>query len=699
MIKRGFLVFLMIFAVLQMARSQTIPFSFFRGADKTPNAFLFTDQTAISTSTLSLSNILQINGISTDVVTSIAGSGGPEYRVCGDATCSTVISDWSSVAGTIGNGQYLQLRLTSAAADLTATSATMSVGTVSDNWQVTTNDNTPTAFTFTAQTGIALTTLVSSNIRAITGITGSVPVSVSGAGGPEYRICADSSCATVLVDWTSNSGTIQNSQQLQLRLTSSNADSTATVATATVGTVSANWSVTTGDGTPNVFAFTDQTGVAVSTLISSNIVLINGLTVTVAISLSGDASAEYRICSNSTCSTVSQDWGSAASTIQNSKYVQLRLTTNAANSTMSMATLLVGGVSDTWNVTTIAPCIPTTKTILLTSGTSWAVPADWNSSNNSIETIGGGAAGGATVNVAGNNFISGPGGGGGAYSREVNVALTAGTNVKYAIGAGVAGSYSNTTLNGKVAGDTYFCNSTSNCTSIAGTAVVVGAKGGAVGEQLDTQNGAGGLGGSATAGVGSLKYSGGNGGNGVKAGFYLAGAGGGGAAGPNGAGKNGGNSSGTNSRGGGGGGGANNGSAGASSSAATGAAGGNGRSGTGSGAGGASGSGIGGNGANGGGGGGGGACTSNGCTSGVGGTGSIDVVWIQTSDSAQGGPGSGAGGGGGAGGNATSTGAAGGSAAGYGGGGGGPGTSAGNSGMSGSGKSGIIAITYLGCTY
>lgn len=151
-----------------------------------------------------------------------------------------------------------------------------------------------------------------------------------------------------------------------------------------------------------------------------------------------------------------------------------------------------------------------TTTTFLTSGTSWTVPSDWNSSNNTIEVIGGGGDG---VIGSGNN--GGGGGGGGAYSKSVNVSLTAGASVTYAVGG--------------IAGDTYFCNSTSNCASIAGTAVVAGAKGGAT-----ASAGTGGAGGAAASGVasgtGSIKNSGGTGANGVGT-FCNAGGGGGGAAG------------------------------------------------------------------------------------------------------------------------------------------------------------------------
>ncbi len=82
-------------------------------------------------------------------------------------------------------------------------------------------------------------------------------------------------------------------------------------------------------------------------------------------------------------------------------------------------------------------------------------------------------------------------------------------------------------------GDTYLCNSTSNCASITGTAVIVGAKGGGRGAGTGS---AGGAGGAAASGVGTVKNTGGNGGS-SSPGM----GGGGGAAGPNGNGNNGSN--------------------------------------------------------------------------------------------------------------------------------------------------------------
>jgi hypothetical protein len=75
------------------------------------------------------------------------------------------------------------------------------------------------------------------------------------------------------------------------------------------------------------------------------------------------------------------------------------------------------------------------KYVLLTSGTSWTVPADFNSSNNRIVCIGGGAGGGRATNGG----SAGAGGGGGALSYSNNVTLVAGSVYTYSIGSGGAG--------------------------------------------------------------------------------------------------------------------------------------------------------------------------------------------------------------------------------------------------------------------
>ncbi|MGD9537147.1 MAG: hypothetical protein AB7P52_05260 [Alphaproteobacteria bacterium] len=211
--------------------------------DDTPDAFGFTDQTDVALSTLIESNIVQITGFDVDAPVSIAGDGNPEYRICtdgsSDANCDgSVVQSWTSSPGSIDTGQYLQLRLTSNASYDTMNSATVAVGFANDQWDVTTvaQDTTPDAFSFTDQTDVALSTLTTSNTVNITGITGSVSVSISGNGSPQFRIAGGS--------WVT-SGTITNGQTLQLRLTSNASGNTMNSATVTVGSANDQWDVTT----------------------------------------------------------------------------------------------------------------------------------------------------------------------------------------------------------------------------------------------------------------------------------------------------------------------------------------------------------------------------------------------------------------------------------------------------------------------
>lgn len=298
------------------------------------------------------------------------------------------------------------------------------------------------------------------------------------------------------------------------------------------------------------------------------------------------------------------------------------------------------------------------KTVVLASGTTWLVPADWNSANNSIECIGGGGGG-----CNGASFSDG--GSGGGYSKITNLALTPNATVTIQIGGGGAGGGPGFVATVGGAGtDTWFNGATLAASSC-------GAKGGLGGPGT----GANVLGGQASAGIGSTKFSGGNSpGN----------AAGGGAAGPGGNGGTGGLYDGTFAFPGGGGG--NGGGANGSAGTTVAGAGGNNAQGAGGGAAGAvNASGSPGT-VGGGGGGGGGNSTSGTVNGGAGGAG-VDCF----------GGAAGGGGGGGTSGTQTANLVTNGGAGGLYGGGGGPssaGQAANNSG--GAGAQGVIVVTYLG---
>ena len=98
----------------------------------------------------------------------------------------------------------------------------------------TAQDSTPNAFTFTDATGVARSTTQTSNQITITGITGSVSVSVSGG---TYSKNGGS--------YTSSAGTASVNDTFRVRHTSSSSYETAVNTTLTVGTVSDTFTTTT----------------------------------------------------------------------------------------------------------------------------------------------------------------------------------------------------------------------------------------------------------------------------------------------------------------------------------------------------------------------------------------------------------------------------------------------------------------------
>jgi hypothetical protein len=308
---------------------------------------------------------------------------------------------------------------------------------------------------------------------------------------------------------------------------------------------------------------------------------------------------------------------------------------------------------------------------------TWNVPADWNSSNNSIECIGSGGRG-ADGNAG---TASGAGGGGGTYAKITNLTLTPSGTATYAIGASAT-----TTTETSVVGaarETYFNGSASTSASLwcgwgkMGNGATPGARG------------------ATSTSPGVTTFTGGTGGDG-ESGSTRGGAGGGGSGGPTGYGRPGGGVA-ISSTGGAGGGGSNGGSStdGSAPTNNNGAVGGHGTDGTGRGTAGTGGStcsnGGDGTSTKGAGAGGGGRDPDVGGTSCRGGAGSIDTAFDSTHGAGGGG---GGGGGGGSSGAVGGNGGTGGTYGGGGGGGGSRGTIGGSAGTGSLGGQGIIVITY-----
>ena len=193
-------------------------------------------------------------------------------------------------------------------------------------------DTTPDDFNFTAQTGVQLSQWIESNSATITGIDVAVSISVSNG---QYRINGGT--------YTSEPGTISAGQTLQIRHQSAANSLTTVTTTATVGTVSRDFSSTTlqastsPDSTPDPFSFNSISRAQLLAIQESNTVTITGINVPVNISVQN---GEYRINGGS--------YQSLTGTINNGDTIQVRHVSSSRRRGTVTTTLTIGNVSATF---------------------------------------------------------------------------------------------------------------------------------------------------------------------------------------------------------------------------------------------------------------------------------------------------------------------------------------------------------------
>ena len=297
-----------------------------------PNPFSFNSISNAGTNQVFTSSPATITGI--NVATPVAITGAGSYSING--------GPFITAGGSINNGQTVAIQLLSPNTNLTTASATVIIGGMAGTFSVTTAPSagvvgvsTPNAFSYTPQTNVAPSTQIDSLPAAtISGINIASPVTIVGG---LYSINGGA--------FTSSSGSITNGQTLAVRVLSSPGAGFTTSATVNVGGVSATFSVTTArpNSTPNAFAFTPQTNVAPRAPVTSNTVLITGINTPAPISIVGGT---YSINGGA--------FTAVAGTILNNQTVAVQLTAALATdgTGSAAATLNVGGVLATFNVTT-----------------------------------------------------------------------------------------------------------------------------------------------------------------------------------------------------------------------------------------------------------------------------------------------------------------------------------------------------------
>ena len=285
-------------------------------------------------STVYTSNEVVVDGI-------YGGSGAisiqnGEYSIDG--------APFTTAAGTISNGQTLQLRTTSADTYSTDTVTTLTLGGATITYVVKTKDDpfvadtTPAPMTFTPLFNQSKSTLVMSAPVTVTGINTATDISVVNG---EYSLDNGAS-------WTSTAGTVTNDTNVTLRHTTAADGATLTQTTVTIGGVEATFNSYTvaDDQTPDVFTFAAAHDVDLNTTVEAN-ATITGINTETPISIEG---GEYSLNDGLT-------WDTNASivparSITDTTTVIVRATSATTYETSKEVKVTVGNVVGIFSVTT-----------------------------------------------------------------------------------------------------------------------------------------------------------------------------------------------------------------------------------------------------------------------------------------------------------------------------------------------------------
>lgn len=202
------------------------------GPDTVPDPFVFATQTGLEAETIATSNAVTIQGIESPAAISI--NFGSLYSI----GCT----DYTSVAGTISNGDTVCVQTFTADTDLTERQAFLTVGGVIGQFTAITGEATPDTFTFTDRVGVPTLAIVDADPITITGIDAPSKVTISRNG--QYQINCTGS-------FTAAPGVVENGNTICVRHVSAASLSTQTDTVLTVGGVSDTFtSTTTADPTP-----------------------------------------------------------------------------------------------------------------------------------------------------------------------------------------------------------------------------------------------------------------------------------------------------------------------------------------------------------------------------------------------------------------------------------------------------------------
>ena len=327
-----------------------------RSAIVDPDNFTFPNSAAQEPSATNVESAVRtVSGIEASIAVSVSGG---EWR-----KFTTAWGGWTTSAGTVVNGNSVQVRGTASGSFSGTNVVTLNVGPDSPTFTIVTRDAdvNPDDFTFpnsAAQEPSA--TNVESAVRTVSGIEANIAVSVSGTGAQWNKGAG----------WTSSTGTIGNNQAILVRGTASASYDGTNVITLNLGPDSTTFTIVTRsiDDTPSNLSWLPVIGSQGSTVTSSSTITLANMADSGTLTFSSNSIASLQMNINS------GGWVAAASvSVSNGTTVALRGTAPSYGTNTSVVTT-IGQASSTFTIKSY-PQTPTNCVVLTDPGTESATAA------------------------------------------------------------------------------------------------------------------------------------------------------------------------------------------------------------------------------------------------------------------------------------------------------------------------------------
>ena len=292
-----------------------------RDDDDTPDDFAFETQVDVAVDTVVVSNEIVVSGLKEGGTTSVSVSHG--HLIINDLLITDSIQQQAS------NGDKIQLQLVSSSKYDDEKIATVQIGSLRQSFRVTTDDYVPNAFSFSTQREVAVVTYYTSDTITVSGLPHATPITVENA--------------TLIKNGKEVTGSalfVVNSDQIALRLLSSEAYASTTTAKLRIGGMSINFEVITDDYAPNKFSFTPIEHAKRDSTYISETVTISGLLYATPIT------------TNQGVLLINGEVSSSESTVVSGDQIAVQLTASSIYETTVNSSIRIGATNYAFTVTT-----------------------------------------------------------------------------------------------------------------------------------------------------------------------------------------------------------------------------------------------------------------------------------------------------------------------------------------------------------